>query len=225
MFSESVIRLPHVYAGHFCMKVAGHKTKFGLHVQAREPHVEFGVLLSKGTQFPRSISITQRCENRQETQVSATIGHPEPHDLWGHRANIRHVLPLFILFPPWSFPHRFFLNLSEGQGPAQPFLLHRSRLSSPGLLTSSLLIQLFMEESCSFPLISSHQGTSSQHKLYHPLSCDSTSSRRTSTSHWAAQLNRNQQEGFTQLRTAQQQLLLPLFKDGKTSGLNDLLGY
>ena len=91
-------------------------TKFGLHVQAREPHVEFGVLLSKGTQFPRSISITQRCENRQETQVSATIGHPEPHDLWGHRANIRHVLPLFILFPPWSFPHRFFLNLSEGQG-------------------------------------------------------------------------------------------------------------
>ena len=85
-------------------------TKFGLHVQAWKPHVEFGVLLSKGTQFPRSLNITQRCENRQETQVSATIGHPEPHDLWGHRANIRHVLPLFTLSPQT-------LSEEKGSGP------------------------------------------------------------------------------------------------------------
>ena len=197
-------------------------TKFGLHVQAREPHVEFGVLLSKGTQFPRSISITQRCENRQETQVSATIGHPEPHDLWGHRANIRHVLPLFILFPPWSFPHRFFLNLSEGQGPRSLPPASQQAVQpgfSPPLFSSNSSWRRVAASR------SAHQGTSSQHKLYHPLSCDSASSRRTSTSHWAAQLNRNQQEGFTQLRMAQQQLLFPLFKDGKTSGLNDLLGY
>ena len=186
------------------------------------PHVEFGVLLSKGTQFPRSISITQRCDNQQETQVSATIGHPEPHDLWGHWANIRHVLPLFTLFPPWSFPHRFFLNLSEGQGPRSLPPASQQAVQpgfSPPLFSSNSSWRRVAASR------SAHQGTSSQHKLYHPLSCDSTSSRRTSTSHWAAQLNRNQQEGFTQLRTAQQQLLLPLFKDGKTSGLNDLLGY
>ena len=228
-------------------------TKFGLHVQAWKLHVEFGVLLSKGTQFPRSLSITQRCENRQETQVSTTIGHPEPHDLWGHRANIRHVLPLFTLsprtlsdekgsgpalstqlFPPSSFRPSFLKRLLERSTPAlhepsprakgcSAFLLHRSRLSS---LASHLL--------SSHPTL--HGGelqlpaqltkeNSLQHKLYHPLSCNSTFSRRTSTSHWVAQLNRNQQGGFTQLRMAQQQLLFPLFKDVKTSGLNDLLGY
>ena len=109
-----------------CFIMLGHGfwwTKFGLHVQAWKLHVEFGVLLSKGTQFPRSLSITQRCENRQETQVSTTIGHPEPHDLWGHRANIRHVLPFFTLFPP-LFPQTSpreehtgsSRTLSEGQG-------------------------------------------------------------------------------------------------------------
>ena len=211
-------------------------TKFGLHVQAWKPHVEFGVLLSKGTQFPRSLSITQRCENRQETQVSTTIGHPEPHDLWGHQANIRHVLPLFTLFPPSSFrpplssnvssrgAHRLFTNPLRGPRAAQPFsciaagcpawLLQHIFSSHPTLHGGELQLpaQLTKENSL-------------QHKLYHPLSCDSTFSRRTSTSHWAAQLNRNQQGGFKQLRTAQQQLLFPLFKDGKTSGLNDLLGY
>ena len=192
-------------------------TKFGLHVQAWKPHVEFGVLLSKGTQFPRSLSITQRCENRQETQVSATIGHPEPHDLWGHRANIRHVLPLFILFPHRLLPR----TLSEGQGllSLPPASQQAVQLGfSPPLFSSNSSWRVAASRSA-------HQGTSSQHKLYHPLSCDSASSRRTSTSHWAAQLNRNQQGGFTQLRMAQQQLLFPLFKDGKTSGLNDLLGY
>ena len=166
----------------------------------REPHVEFGVLLSKGTQFPRSISITQRCENQQETQVSATIGHPEPHDLWGHWANIRHVLPLFNLFPPWSFPQPVLPEPLRGPRALAAFLLHRSRLSS---LASHLLSSHPTLHGGELQLPrSAHQGTSSQHKLYHPLSCDSTSSKRTSTSHWAAQLNRNQQEGFTQLRTA-----------------------
>ena len=127
-------------------------TKFGLHVQAWKPHVQFGVLLSKGTQFPRSLSITQRCENRQETQVSTTIGHPEPHDLWGHRANIRHDLPLFTLFlqpSPREEHTGSSRTLSEGQG-----LLSIAAGCPAGLLTSSLLIQLFMEESCSFQLIS-----------------------------------------------------------------------
>ena len=158
-------------------------TKFGLHVQAWKPHVEFGVLLSKGTQFPRSISITQRCENQQETQVSATIGHPEPHDLWGHWANIRHVLPLFTLSPHRSLhvPSQRrrvaatlvfskpapSTNPLRGPRAAQPFSCIAAGCPA-GLLTSSLLIQLFMEESCSFQLTSSHQGTSSQHKLYHP---------------------------------------------------------
>ena len=168
---------------------------------------------SKWTQFPRSLNI--RCENRQETQVSATIGHSGPHDLWGHRANIRHVLPLFTLFlqPSLREEHTGSSWIPPRAKGLTAFLLHRSRLSS---LASHLL--------SSHPTL--HGGelqlpahltkeTSSQHKLYHPLSCNSTFSRRTSTSHWAAQLNRNQQDGFTQLW---------LFKDGKTSGLNDLLG-
>ena len=171
--------------GCLLSQVLGHGfgwTKFGLHVQAWKPHVQFGVLLSKGTQFPRSLSITQRCENRQETQVSTTIGHPEPGDLWGHRANIRHVLPLFTLF---SHPGLSTLAPHEPSPRAKgfaAFLLHRSRLSSlasPAHLFSSHPTLHGGELQLPAHLT---KETSSQHKLYHPLSCNSTFSRRTSTS-------------------------------------------
>ena len=66
-----------------CWDMVFVRPKFGLHVQALKPHVQFGVL-------PES-----------KNSVSQ-----EPH-----RANIKTFLPLFTLFP-----HRLFLNPSEGQG-------------------------------------------------------------------------------------------------------------
>ena len=162
----------------------------------------------KELSFPGA-STSQRCENRQETQVSTAIGHSGPHDLWGHRANIRPVLPLFSLFPrilseeKGSGPAPLFLQPPEPEGfPA--FFLHRRRLSSwasPDHIFSSH--PTLHGGELQLPAHLTNE-TSSQPKLYQPLSCDSTSSRRTSTNNWAAQLNRNQQDDFTELGTAQQ---------------------
>ena len=70
---------------------------------------------SKGTPFPRSLNITDVWKPTRETQVSTTIGHSGLHDLWGHRANIRPVLPLFFLFSR-------ILSEEKGSGPAPLFL-------------------------------------------------------------------------------------------------------
>ena len=147
----------------------------------------------KELRLPGCLNVTQRCENRQETQVSTPIGHSGPHDLWGHRAYTRPGLPFFNLFPNPSEGRRLpshFSCIAKGRSRASPAnifsshpTLHGGELQLPAHLTKE---------------------TSSQPKLYQPPSRDAMSCRRTSKSNWAAQLNRNQQDDFTELRMAQQ---------------------
>ena len=103
---------------------------------SQKPETTCPFVLEKTTpsRTPRGLNVTQRCENRQETHISTPIGHSGSNDLWGHRANIRHVLPLFFLFPHRLLPR----TLSEGQG-----LLSLSPASQqavqPGFSSSHLL--------------------------------------------------------------------------------------
>ena len=135
------------------------------------------------------LNITQRCENRQETQVSTPIGHSGPHDLWGHQANIGQVSPSsFSLFHATRRGEKFGFSSSHPLFPSN---------SSRGA------------QRCSFQLISPRKPPGNP--SYQLMSSDAMSCRRTSNSNWAAQPNQlrrqephNQQDDFTELRTAQQ---------------------
>ena len=129
-------------------------TKFGLHVQAWKPHVQFGVLLSK--------VVSQ--EPQYHTEVWKPTGdtsfnyHWSPWAPWPVRSPGQYKAcspPLLSLSSTVSSrgAHRLFTNPLRGPRAAQPISCNAAGCPA-GLLTSSLLIQLYMEESCSFQLIS-----------------------------------------------------------------------
>ena len=99
-------------------------------------------------------STSQRCETPHGHKFQLLSVHSGPHDLWGHRAYIRPSLPFFDLFFLQSLRRR---RLPSRASPAHIFsshpTLHGGELQLPAHLTKE---------------------TSSQHKLYHPLSCDWT---------------------------------------------------
>ena len=113
----------------------------------------------KELSFPGASASHRDVKNRQETQVSTTIGHPEPHDLWGHQANIRHVLPLFSLHVP-SQRRRVAAQSSFHPALATPVfpnrLLPRTLSEGQGLLSLSPASQQAVQPGFSPPLFSSN---------------------------------------------------------------------
>ena len=95
-------------------------------------------------------------------------------------------------------------NPLRGPRAAQPFSCIAAGCPA-GLpqLTSSLLIQHFMEESCSFQLISPRKPPRNPSSII----LKAVTRRPAGETQPATELNRNQQDGFTELRTAQQQLV------------------
>ena len=134
----------------------------------------------------------------------------DKYHLWGHISYIMPALHLLILFPSTS---------SRG---ADRSLLSPLSERSPGPAHSSKPNQLQGGE---FQL-PAHltKETSSQFKLYKPLSRDVTSFRRTSSPQRSCKAQQNHEghttgkDDFTELRTAQQ-TLFPLLMDGNTTRL------
>ena len=129
------------------------ETKASLHVQSKALSTCSLSWRKPEQGLPGCGNVKQRCKTPPGTQVSTPIGHSGPHDLWGHRANIRPVNPLFSLFYDSSY------NPSTGGKAVEPLLQ----------LTSSLPIQLF-ERSTKVQL-PAHltKETSSHSKLYQPF--------------------------------------------------------
>ena len=184
---------------HYCNKYIFHVSVVGTWylgttvrptcvVKSLKPHVLCsGENQSLQNSVSQGASTSHRGENRPETQVSTTIGHSGPHELWGHQANIRPVLPLFYFFP---------CNPSEGRSLASPanisLFLRSLRGEKSGLSNwSSSIPQLdvtLWEEPTS---LSAQEMQPSTHlnkdnllksKLYQPSSSNAMSCRRTSNS-------------------------------------------
>ena len=182
------------------------------------------------TQSPRGLNVTQRCENRPGTQVSTPIGHSGSHDLWGHRANVRPVPPFFCLLPcnaegrSLASPAHICSFYAPSTGEGCPALsIHLFERSTPLLSSQRRRVEVqltlstqitFMEESCSFQLISPRKpprnpsSTNLQAATRYPAGELQTATELHSPTELQRQEPQNQRDDFTELRTAQQPFFL-----------------